>query len=302
MLIAFVHPHKSFIPELDFYSGYFRNRSVNVEIVTPDQIQKIKPDVEWHIMGTDYASPKNPVIKIHEYSSASVPPLRKLKNYSKKIFNTKPSYRIFLNEYVRSCFGFQDDVPFGFRDMGIPEPIVQSGPVQKEYDFIYTGSLAPQRKMDVLFDLFCGKDLAERSLLVLSANFNEYAEKYRAHPNIRFEGPVSYRTVASYILKARFGLNFIPDREPYNRQSSTKFLEYAACGIPVITTSYEWIRSFQKEYGGAYFYLEKEASNFTWKQLQNFKFASPDLRSWTWEEQIRRSGVVEFLRQRRVLE
>ena len=85
------------------------------------------------------------------------------------------------------------------------------------------------------------------------------------------------------------------DKEPFNEQTSTKLLEYAALKMPIITTDYKWIRNFQKENGGNFFYLEKDLSNFIWKNISQFNYSFPDLKEWTWEKQIRKSGVLEFL-------
>ena len=64
-----------------------------------------------------------------------------------------------------------------------------------------------------------------------------------------------------YLSRARFALNYIPDEEPFNAQTSTKFLEYAAMRIPVITTNYFWISEFKERYGGNYFILKEDLSN-----------------------------------------
>jgi hypothetical protein len=83
--------------------------------------------------------------------------------------------------------------------------------------------------------------------------------------------------------------------EPFNRQTSVKFLEYAALGLPVVTTRYPWMEQFQQQYGGDYFYLEADWSNFTWDHVTGFNYSAPDLHTWTWDHQIRNCGVLTFL-------
>jgi hypothetical protein len=56
------------------------------------------------------------------------------------------------------------------------------------------------------------------------------------------------------------------------------------------------VRSFQNNYGGNYFYLQSNLKNFTWENVNSFPYAQPDLSSWTYEKQILKSGVLEFLK------
>ena len=99
----------------------------------------------------------------------------------------------------------------------------------------------------------------------------------------------------SYIVKARYGINYVIDAEPFNQQASVRMLEYAALNLPIVTTRYAWIEQFQQQYGGNFFYLAPDLSNFTWEAVFNFGYVTPNLQQWGWEQQIRRSGVLEFL-------
>ena len=135
----------------------------------------------------------------------------------------------------------------------------------------------------------------ERSVLILSKDYEKLAKKYETKKNIEFSGPVPQSKIPFYISTARFALNIRADVEPYNRQTSTKLLEYAACKIPVITSDLEWVRQFQRKHGGKYFYLTDDLSNFTWDNINRFEYSFPDLREFTWEQQIKRSGVLDFL-------
>ena len=71
--------------------------------------------------------------------------------------------------------------------------------------------------------------------------------KFASFANIHFAGPVLHEDVPKYISKAKFAINFMVDEEPFNQQTSTKMIEYAALKIPVVTTDYAWARNFQKD-------------------------------------------------------
>ena len=63
----------------------------------------------------------------------------------------RPHFRLYLNEYVREQMNIHDEIPFGYRDMGISESFFQqAGESVKEYDFIYCGNMSAHRKLDRL--------------------------------------------------------------------------------------------------------------------------------------------------------
>ena len=149
--------------------------------------------------------------------------------------------------------------------------------------------------MDKLLRVFQQGNMQQRSILLLGNDYTRLATNYQGCLNIIFKGPVSREQVPGYLSRARFALNYIPDREPFNAQTSTKFLEYAAMRIPIVSSSYYWISQFQERYGGDYFLLKEDLSNLSWGRVSSFNYAFPDLYSWHWEHQLRSSGVLEFL-------
>jgi glycosyltransferase involved in cell wall biosynthesis len=297
MTIAFVHNNKAFLPETEAYCRFFNRVGITCEVTDKDNIGLIHRNVEWRLMGLDLTKPKEGILKIHEYTSSSVPPGRFWKNWSKAFVNAQPDFRLFLNEYVRKCFSFHDSIPFGYRDMGIPGDWLtksEEAP-EKMYDFVYLGDMSAFREPERLLNIFATGTMRGYSLLMIGKNYDNLKEIYKSYSNIVFVGPLPQPTIPNWLRKARFAINFIIDKEPINSQTSTKFLEYAACDLPVVTTQYKWVNGFQRQYGGEYFFLNKDLSNFTWENVQGATYRSPDLSSWTWEEQIRKSGVVEFL-------
>jgi hypothetical protein len=244
------------------------------------------------------AKRKNKLI-IHEYSSASVPPYRKIKDYLKRRLTPRPHFRIYLNEYVREQINIHDEVPIGYRDMGVSEIYFQPAPdIGKEYDFIYTGDLSSTRKLENLLKIFVPDGaLNAQSILLLGKDRDGLARSFGHCRNIIFQDAVPWTEVAGWLARARYAINYIPDEEPFNAQTPTKFLEYAAMKIPVISTNYFWISEFQERYGGNYFLLKDDLSNMTWDRITGFNYEFPNLDSWRWEERIRASGVLDFLRQ-----
>jgi glycosyltransferase involved in cell wall biosynthesis len=295
MTIAFVHPHKAFLPEVIAYADFFTARGITTNVVHPGDLAHTQCDVEWHFMG-QHTRRHSQRITIHEYASASVPPFSRLKDSIKKWINTTPHYRIFNNNYVLQQFCFKDKVPFGLRNYGIPDDTDFLQPsIAKQYDFVYVGTLDKGRRPELLLDCFATGALQQHSLLVLSRSYAHLQQQYGSSKNIIFKGPVPYQDVYAHLQQARFGINYMPDILPYNQQTAAKFLDYAACRLPVVTTDYTWVRNFQQQYGGHYFYLQPQLQNFTWEHVTGFTYSAPALGSWTWSSQIKGCGVVDFL-------
>lgn len=296
MLIAFVHSGKSFLPEIEAYTNYFTAMGIRCEVTHPRRLHKLKPAVAWHFMGIDRQRKEEGVFTIHEYVSASTPPAPKLKNNVKRMLSVQPDHRVFQNEYVKNSLNFKDDVPYSYRDMGIPAAWLEPLEEDKEFDFIYTGELW-KRGLERVLHAFAYGAMKGHSLLIVSREYKQVSEGLKDVKNIIFKGPVPHEQVRTLIHKSSYALNIMPDTAPFNRQTSTKMLEYCACKVPVISSDYEWVRNFQEQNGGKFFFLTDGLANFTWENVMKFKYDFPDLSNMTWEQQIERSGIPAMLMQ-----
>jgi glycosyltransferase involved in cell wall biosynthesis len=294
MLIAFVHNSKAFLPEIAAYTNYFTRMGSRCEVTDGRRLHKLQPTVAWHFMGIDRQKKQEGIFTIHEYVSASTPPAARLKNAVKRMISVQPDHRVFQNEYVKNALGFNDGVAHSYRDMGIPAHWLEPPDERKEFDFIYTGELW-QRGLDRVLHAFAYGAMKTHSLLIVSRDYQQVSDSLKDVKNIVFAGPVPHDEVRTLIAKSRFALNIMPDAAPFNRQTSTKLLEYCACRVPVITSDYEWVRKFARANGGNFFFLTKELANFSWENITRFNYSFPDLGKWTWEQQIQRSGIPALL-------
>jgi glycosyltransferase involved in cell wall biosynthesis len=301
MKIAFIHNHRAFLPELAAYRTFFQKQNMETCIATYGEEKSSGADVYWYMMGFYPRSFHKKKLIIHEFSSASVPPYRKFKDFLKSRFTPRPHFRLYLNEYVREQLNIHDEIPFGYRDMGVSEVFFnRSGTAVKEYDFIYTGNLSSQRNLNKLLKVFDQGALRQHSILLLGDDGDGLSKTFGHCKNIFFKAAVPWDEVPAWLARARYAMNFIPDKEPYNAQTPTKFLEYAAMKIPVISTNYYWISEFQERYSGNYFLLKEDLSNMTWDRITGFAFEFPNLENWGWEEKIKSSGILDFLHQARI--
>ena len=298
MKIAFIHNHRAFLPELAAYQSFFQSRDISSCITEYGKEKASGADVYWYMMGFFPKSFHKKKLIIHEYASASVPPHRKLKDFLKCRLTPRPHFRLYLNEYVREQLNIHDEVPYSYRDMGISEVFFQNRrQAPKDYDFIYIGNLSSERKLSKLLQIFHEGPLKKNSILMLGNDEDNLAKTFGHCANINFHPSVPWENVPAFLARARYAINYIPDEEPFNSQTSTKFLEYAAMKIPVISSHYFWISEFKERYGGNYFLLKKDLTNMTWDRIAGFPFEFPDLQSWRWEERILTSGILDFLRQ-----
>ncbi|MBK6950238.1 MAG: hypothetical protein IPH16_21090 [Haliscomenobacter sp.] len=89
--------------------------------------------------------------------------------------------------------------------------------------------------------------------------------------------------------------------EPYSRPVSVqypafvKLLEYCAVGLKVITTSTAWVRQFEQQRQGRFFYLGQKDSPLSWEPLRRFPFETPSVDDLVWERLLESSGITALL-------
>src|SRR5664279_1428271 len=210
MKIAFIHNRRAFLPELAAYQVFFQVRNIETCIAKYGEEELSGADVFWYIMGFYPKSKHKKKLIIHEYASASVPPYRNLKDFLKSRMSPRPHFRLYLNEYVREQINIHDEVPFGYRDMGISGelfyPRLDTG---KEYDFIYSGNLSSQRKLGDLLKHFDQGSLKNQTILMLGNDESGLAQKYSHCKNIYFRSAVPWQEVPDWISRARYAINYI---------------------------------------------------------------------------------------------
>jgi len=295
MTIAFIHRGTAILPEITAYRNFFEALGYRTIECHPDEVILRKPEIEWHFLGINKRRQNPAALVIHEYASLSAAPFASIKNWLKKALNTKPDFRIFLNDYTRVGLNFKDEVPWGIRStIYIPGNSAVIQP--KKYDFVYAGTLEKSREPEKWLNWFApGGPLEKKRLLVL-APLRADLKKTFAFPWIQFHDPVAPGEVNYFLQQARFGINYQPDCPPFNQQPSSKLLAYAAAGIPIISTDYQWVREFMKSYGGAFYLIDTADPKIDFKAIENFAFEAPNLKEWTIEFQLERSGILGFLK------
>ncbi|RKO62836.1 glycosyltransferase [Caldibacillus debilis] len=294
--ILFIRSGKAFLPEINAYINYF-NKSGEFEAFDSSNIEGEYIlndfDIIWEFKGIGGLKVKDQIL-IHEYASLSTGAFPRLKNILKTKLNYKPYLRIFLNEDVRKEFNFKDNIDYCYRDMGIDESFLKVENGKKEFDFVYVGSISKEREIDKLLRKFTENN--NGNICLIGDVEDKIFKKYKNNKNIIFTGKVSYEEVPKIASKAEFGINFIPDKYPFNIQTSTKLLEYLALGLKVVTTDYKWVRKFEKKYKCSFYKLNKDLQ-FNIEDIQKYKFISNfNAKDFLWDSIFKRINLIKKIK------
>ncbi|PTV95052.1 glycosyl transferase family 1 [Halanaerobium saccharolyticum] len=290
--IIFMRSKNAFLPEIDAYIDYF-NKFKRFKAYDSSKLKKVKLetfDVIWEFKGLGGVRTNKNQILVHEYPSLSTGKFPKLKNYIKSKINPKPDIRIFLNKTVREGFNFNDGIEFCYRDMGIDDLFTSQIKNDKEYDFVYMGSISKEREIDKFLKVFTKKNNGK---LCLIGNLDtKIYNKYKKNDNLIFTGKVPYLKVPQIASKARYGINYIPDKYPFNIQTSTKILEYLALGLKVVTTDYKWIRDFEEKHKSSFYKLDYNNLKFNKENIEKHEFVSNfNPQDYFWDNLIENSNI-----------
>lgn len=194
-----------------------------------------------------------------------------------------------MNKNVKNEFGFNDKIPYIYRDMGIDECFFLKNE-KKNYDFVYVGSMSNDRGIVNILEKFT-QDLKNSSLLMIGEPDKSIYEAYKKYSNIVFTGKLKYQDVPKIASQAEYAINYIPDKYPYNLQTSTKLLEYIAMNLKVITTDYLWVNEFEKEREMKFYRVLNDLRELDEKNLRNFNFKNTNIKDRLWKNIIDKSKV-----------
>ncbi|MDH6019774.1 glycosyltransferase family protein [Vibrio splendidus] len=272
--IGIYKPDSAFLPEVKAYYDYF-NAQVGFSC---EIINNYNDNCDYNVLICFYGfipfSLKTKALFVSEYNSLSTGRFCFLKDVFKRLFNKKSRIPIALNEYVRDRLL----MPKGtlLRPMGyFKELVKERGCI--EYDVVYSGTLKRPGVID------CLKGMARHGFHVAVIGSDD-----DLGDNITSLGRLSLEEVYEIYSKSNYGLNFTPNCFPYNKQDSTKVIEYCAAGLKVITNRYEWVESFERKIGATFFYID---DGYSKEDISDFDFCTPLLKEYDWFNIIESSGL-----------
>lgn len=289
--IGIVRGRKAYLPEIEAYKKFFQEYNV-IDVCSVNELATYSIDLMWMFMGSNFKKYDLPVV--HEYASMSVPPFARYKDYIKRKLNTKPNLRVFLNKNIRDNFQFNDEVQYCYRDMGIDDIFFSNLKNEIQYDCVYVGSMSKDRELYLLLDRF--KYLSDRTILMVGEPSMELYSRYKKYSNIVFTGLVRYHDVPEYIVKAQYAINYVPNKFPFNIQTSTKLLEYVALGMNIITTGYKWVDEFEKNNNMKFYHISTDCMDLDFAKIDKYNFVNKSIEEMRWSTVLAKSGIREKIK------
>lgn len=294
--ILFQRNSKSTLPEIQAYLDYFNNEKDFQAFDSGELKGEFKNsdfDVIWEFKGIGGKLAKNQVL-IHEYASLSIGNFHSLKDNIKGKINITPDLRIFLNENVHNALKFRKRTDFCYRDMGINPIFNTKMTAINEYDFVYIGEVTKKRDIDLMLKKFV--DQNSGTLCLIGKYDMDIYNSFKDCKNIIFTGKVPLNEVPKIASKARYAINYIPNKFPFNIQTSTKLLEYLALGLKVVTTDYQWVNEFERLHN-CKFYKLTGSNDFDLKKIEQFNFVNNfNATNYYWDTIINKSKVANKIR------
>ena len=241
--VHFVHTGPAYMPELAAYEAYLTQLGHRFVRHSHPATVPLDADIVWWICGRIDAHHSHRLrrsLQVHEYASASVGRWPAFKDRLKRWQHPRPDHRIFLNDWVRDRMGFDDGVPCSLRDMGVPPAFLQAVATQApDHDLVYLGEMGRLRSFLPALQAISQAGLR---LLLIGQVPADLEGFLRLTPGVQCTGRIPQSEVPAWLLRARAGLNLMPDQLPLAMQTSTKVLEYLAVGLPVLSNDYAWAR------------------------------------------------------------
>lgn len=294
--VHFVHGGRAYLPELAAYTRHIEALGHAAQLHTSVQTVPEAAEAVWWICGrvpADQARHLHAAVQVHEYASASVPPLAWLKDRVKQWQHPVPDFRVFQSEWVRQRMGFRDAVPYALRDMGVPDHFLLAQASQApEFDAVYLGEMSRLLHFLPLLNTLGQVGI---TLLLVGDVPAPLLDALSGCAHIRVTGRVPQAEVPQQLQRARFGLNLMPDVLPLSEQTSTKMLEYLAVGLPVISNTYAWAQRTARAHPGRVQLVSVRASGTSWQQaVQQVPARQTDrshLQALTWHAQLQHLPV-----------
>ncbi len=291
------------MPELNAYEAHLRELGHMAVRHSDASTVPLEANIVWWICGRinrHHTHRLRYSLHVHEYASASVGRWPALKDRIKRWSTPKPDHRIFLNEWVRDRMGFGDGVPCSLRDMGVPTAFLQAGTGScADHDLVYLGEMGRLRSF---LPALRAISQAGLKLLLVGAMPDDLAIHLSRLEGITCTGRIDQKDVPTQLLRARAGLNLMPQRLPLSEQTSTKVLEYLAVGLPVLSNDYPWARRIATQFTDRIHLLPSTDSPNAWLQalqqlpaVQSERYTNPALQALTWHERLARLPVWSAL-------
>lgn len=282
--VAIVRSKRAFLPEVDAYASYLRRRGFHCAVVgTSREALECGAVVIIVFYGLFPKWSKRPTVLVADVNSRSVGTFRHLRDVAKLLLNHKPDIRVTQNEYVAASLVGRGAAAGTHRGMGYFPALVRARKEMK-YDVIYSGTSSRSGVTQAIWRLL---EEGLRVCVVGSRpNFRDVSKELTVVER------ASVREVYELYSQTRVGLNYVPIREPFIRQESTKLIEYCAAGLGVVTTRYPWVNQFEESRNGRFLTWSED---LTRKDILCYPYEVPCVDDLAWPDLLDRTCLAEII-------
>jgi len=295
--ITLVRSARAHLPEIEAYREVLAS-VYDVKVIEESALKTHgNLDILWLFMGI-HRSRYGARVVVHDYRSLSTGKFPRIKDRIKKVTSAKPDLRVFLTPEIELKYGFRDQIPSACIDMGVPSFMLQrtESKVVGDFDFCYVGSISRLRGIPEMLESFIHSPYKKKKLLLVGHAEPEIIERF-ASENVIFSGVVSQQEVKTFIESSACCICKIPAGYPYDFQTPTKLLEYAALGKKIIANTSPCNQKAALKHEIEVNWCSDLIFDTPFDLDQSSENHSFDPNSVSWDQIIRSSGVMEKLEQ-----
>ena len=130
-------------------------------------------------------------------------------------------------------------------------------------------------------------------ILLIGNISNQNIKKFKYFKNIEIISKVDRDIIPKLFSYCRAGLNYTPNKFPYEIQTSTKTIEYCAAGLGVLSSRSIWSKNFVKKRKANFMWIDNLRSR---DEFDDFKFISPNVEDLEWSKILNKSGLIKFIK------
>lgn len=283
--IGAVYRGKALLPERHAYADYFRSleRFDYIEACDAESLVDLDVDVVLLFLGWEpkwqFSRTRNGPIIVADLC-LSTGRLPRLKDFTKKCLNVKPNIGVTQSVWMANVAGWQPSYTI-LRSQGFNPALVKPRSLHPDFDLVYAGTLRRQGVVK------CIEQLGSSGfrIAVASGDSVEWLSS-----NVSFLGLLDQEALYEVLSRSAAGLNLVPNQRPFNRQVSTKVIEYFGAGLPLVSNRYAWIDEFTRDRGIRFLDVAELTRPEQLESLQVTASATDDL---AWNEVMRKSGLAE---------
>jgi len=174
------------------------------------------------------------------------------KNKSKK-YNLIISNEDFVRDQFRKHLGINKaETLFNYTD--IYENYKETLPINKEYDFIYLGSITEQRGITKILEAVnISKEKHPTIKVAIVGKYapedykktlQDYIDKHKLNKNVYLFDQIPYTKVSEFYNKSKVGIVVLQPIETFKICMPIKVFEYMAFGLPIIGSDFGHIKKY----------------------------------------------------------